>query len=66
MSGKNRTRAYNSVVNSIAGIIAAVINIAVNFAARIVIVRALGDEINGIHSLFLNIITVGHDFHIIL
>ena len=58
MNGKKRTRTYNSVVNSIIGIIAAIINIVVNFAARIVIVRALGNEVNGIHSLFLNIITV--------
>lgn len=58
MSGKKRTRTYNSVVNSVVGIIAAAINIVVNFAARVVIVHALGNEINGIHSLFLNIITV--------
>lgn len=58
MNGKTKTRTYNFVVNSIIGIIAAIINILVNFAARIAIVRALGDEINGIHSLFLNIITV--------
>ena len=58
MNGRNKSRTYNFVTNSIVGIINAVINIVVNFAARIVIVHALGNEINGIHSLFLNLITV--------
>lgn len=58
MSAKEKSRTYNSVVNSIIGILAAVINIIVNFAVRFVIVRVLGDEINGIHSLFQNVITV--------
>lgn len=56
MSQKSRT--YNSIFNSIVGIISAVLNVALNFAVRIVIVHTLGEEINGLHSLFQNITNI--------
>lgn len=56
MSQKSRT--YNSIVNSLVGIVSAILNVALNFFVRIVIVRALGEEINGLHSLFQNMINI--------
>lgn len=45
-----RSRTYNSITNSIFGIIASIITVALNFVVRVVLVRQLGDEINGINS----------------
>lgn len=56
MNQKSRT--YNSIFNSVIGIATAMFNIALNFFVRIVIVRTLGEEINGLHSLFQNIINI--------
>lgn len=53
-----RSRTYNSITNSIFGIIASIITVALNFVVRVVLVRQLGDEINGINSLFQSIISV--------
>lgn len=55
---KQKSRTYNSIFNSAIGIISAIFNVALNFFVRIVIVRALGEEINGLHSLFQNIINI--------
>ena len=53
-----KSRAYNSIFNSLVGIISAILNVALNFFVRIVIVRTLGEEVNGVHSLFQNIINM--------
>lgn len=55
---KTESRTYNSIINSLFGIAAAIINIILNFIVRIFIVKALGDEINGLHNLFQNTINV--------
>lgn len=49
---KERSRTFNSIANSFYGIISALISVALNFVVRIVIIRALGEEINGLHNLF--------------
>ena len=51
-------RTYNSIVNTFIGMFSAILNILLNFAVRVAIVRMLGDEINGIHSLFQSIMNV--------
>lgn len=55
---KEKSRTYNSITNSIWGIASALITVVLNFVVRIVIVRALGEEINGLHNLFQNTINV--------
>lgn len=52
------TRTHNAIVNSLYGIVAAILSVIINFAVRIVLVRALGEEINGLHNLFQNTINV--------
>lgn len=52
----NHSRTYNSLANSIYGIAASFITVALNFVVRIVLVRQLGEEINGINSLFQSVI----------
>lgn len=54
----NHSRTYNSIANSLYGIIASVITVILNFAVRVVLVRQLGEEINGINSLFQSIISM--------
>lgn len=56
MNQKSRT--YNSIFNSIVGTVGAVLTVALNFLVRIALVRALGEEINGLHSLFHTIINI--------
>ena len=56
MNQKSRT--YNSIFNSIVGIVGAVFTVVLNFFVRIVLVRTLGEEINGLHSLFHTIINI--------
>ena len=51
----HKSRTYNSIVNSVFGIVASFITVALNFAVRVVLVRQLGEEINGINSLFQSI-----------
>lgn len=55
---KEKSRTYNSITNSIWGMMSALITVVLNFAVRIFIVRALGEEINGLHNLFQNTINV--------
>lgn len=55
---KEKSRTYNSITNSIWGMLSALITIVLNFAVRVFIVRALGEEINGLHNLFQNTINV--------
>lgn len=55
---KNNSRTYNTIANSTVGIISAIFNIFLNFFVRIAIVRFLGEEVNGLHSLFQNIVTI--------
>lgn len=52
------SRTYNSVANSIYGIVASIVTVALNFAVRVVLVRQLGEEINGINSLFQSVISM--------
>ncbi len=52
------SRTFNSIVNSAFGILAALITVVINFGVRIVIVRVLGEEINGLHNLFQNTINM--------
>lgn len=54
----SKSRTYNSVVNSIYGIIASGVTVLLNFAVRVILVRELGDEVNGIHNLFQSIANV--------
>lgn len=58
VSLSQNTRTYNAIANSLYGIVAAILSVVINFAVRIVIVRALGEEINGLHNLFQNTINV--------
>ncbi len=55
MGMDKRSRTYNSIVNSIVGIAMSMVTVVLNFVVRIVIVRQLGEEINGIHNLFQSI-----------
>lgn len=55
---KEKSRTYNSISNSIWGMMSALITVVLNFAVRIIIIRALGEEINGLHNLFQNTINV--------
>lgn len=56
MNAKSRT--YNSIVNSLWGIVASIITTILNFVVRVVLVKSLGEEINGLHNLFQSIISV--------
>lgn len=56
MSAQSRT--YNTIANSFYGILASAITIVLNFVVRVVLVRQLGEEINGLNSLFLSITNV--------
>lgn len=53
-----KSRTYNSIVNSLFGIGASAITVILNFFVRIVLVRQLGEEINGLHNLFQSILSV--------
>lgn len=52
------SRTYNSIANSLYGILASTVTIVLNFVVRVVLVRQLGEEINGLNSLFLSITNV--------
>ncbi len=53
-----KTRTYNAMMNSFIGMLVAIANVVINFGVRIVIVRTLGDEINGLHNMFQSLINV--------
>ncbi len=53
-----QSRTYNSVMNSMFGVSASIVLTALNFVVRVVLVRELGEEINGLHNLFQSIINV--------
>lgn len=53
-----QSRTYNSIMNSLFGIVASVLVTILNFVVRVVLVRELGEEINGLHNLFQSIINV--------
>lgn len=55
---KKKSQTYNIMLNSAVGIIASLVQIVLNYVVRIVIVKELGAEINGIHNLFQNLINV--------
>lgn len=55
---KTKSYAYNSILNSLWGIVASAITIILNFVVRFFLVRELGEEINGLNSLFQSIITM--------
>lgn len=55
---KKESRTYNVILNTIFGVFSAVTMIFLNFIVKIFFVRILGEEINGIHSLFQNILNV--------
>lgn len=55
---KQHSRTYNSIVNSLWGIAASIVTTILNFVVRIVLVKTLGEEINGIHNLFQSIISI--------
>lgn len=54
----NVSRTHNAISNSIWGIAASGITILLNFVVRVVFVRELGEEINGINSLFHSVISI--------
>lgn len=58
MKKRENSRAYNSIMNSVFGIFASIITIILNFAVRVILVRELGEEINGLHSLFQSVFNV--------
>lgn len=53
-----KSRTYNSIMNSIFGIGASAVTVILNFFVRIILVRQLGAEINGLHNLFQSIVSV--------
>lgn len=53
-----KSRTYNSIVNSIFGISASGMTVVLNFFVRVILVRQLGAEINGLHTLFQSIISI--------
>lgn len=55
---KQKSRTYNSLINSLIGILSAIGNILINFGIRIAIIHTLGEEINGLHSLFQSLLSV--------
>ena len=58
MSNVQSSRTYNSILNSMVGIVSSAVTVLLNFVVRIIIVRELGEEINGIHNLFQSITNV--------
>lgn len=58
MNNKRTSRTHQAISNSIYGIVASLINVVLNLVVRIVIVHYLGDQINGLHSLFISTISV--------
>lgn len=52
------SRTYNVVINTLFGIFSAIIIIGLNFIVRYFLVKILGEEINGIQSLFQNILNI--------
>ncbi len=52
------SRTQNAILNSLVGILSSLVTIFLNFIVRIVIVRELGAEINGLHNLFTSITNV--------
>ena len=55
---RSNSRTYNAVLNSIYGISASIITVILNFVVRLILVRTLGEEINGLNSLFQSIVSV--------
>lgn len=55
---KTLSRTSNSIRNSIFGIAASLVSIVLNFGVRFVLIKTLGEEINGLHNLFQNITNV--------
>lgn len=53
-----KSRTYNSIINSLYGIISSFLIIFINFFVRIILVKKLGAEINGLHNLFQSVTTV--------
>lgn len=53
-----KSRTYNSISNSIYGILCSAVTVFLNFFVRIILVRELGEEINGLHNLFQSITSV--------
>ena len=54
----SNSRTYNSISNSIYGILCSAVTVVLNFFVRIILVRELGEEINGLHNLFQSITSV--------
>lgn len=52
---KEHTRTYNTITNTLFGVVATAITIILNFVVRVVLVRELGEEINGLHNLFQSV-----------
>ncbi|MDO4431821.1 MAG: hypothetical protein Q4B80_00765 [Aerococcaceae bacterium] len=52
------SRTRNSITNSLFGIVAALISVMLNFGVRYVLIKTLGEEINGLHNLFQSITNV--------
>ncbi|MGT2798726.1 lipopolysaccharide biosynthesis protein [Streptococcus intermedius] len=53
-----KSRTYNSIINSLYGIASSFLIIFINFFVRIILVKKLGAEINGLHNLFQSIATI--------
>ena len=53
-----KSRTYNSIINSLFGVGASAVTVVLNFFVRIILVKQLGAEINGLHNLFQSIVSV--------
>ncbi len=53
-----KSRTHNAINNTFFGVIASGVTVILNLIVRVVIVDYLGDQINGLHSLFLSTISV--------
>lgn len=51
-----QSRTRNAIVNSIIGMVSSIVTVLLNFAVRVILVRQMGEEINGLHNLFQGII----------
>ncbi len=54
----SHSRTYNAVNNTFYGIIASAVTVVLNLLVRVIIVDYLGEQINGLHSLFISTINV--------
>ncbi|MFA9468191.1 lipopolysaccharide biosynthesis protein [Streptococcus sp. E24BD] len=52
------SRTKNSIANSLFGIAGSLLSVVISFVVRFILIKTLGEEINGLHNLFQNITNV--------